>query len=677
MRSQPPGIAVLTAAVAVGIAVVGLCGRRPPQEDATAPSVVAGTANDSPALPISRQQEIWLGEHVVFLLDDRFLPKLCEHLQKDDRPSLQRLFRPDAIASLSADTSETSVSHPSVTVAESLPRVKPRVVSIAELGQRLTALHAALQRPASFAAHILRIQKAAVASRSAWTIRLRLTATGRTAAGRVMEIVSHHELRLSYRREADIGRDPLIDSWRLLSFRRSESPGGLMREVTKAAGLDRVEIQDNWNVLADRTHLYNTQLAVADFDGDGWLDIAISCGDGPQFLLKGTAEGRFIDVTTHFNLPAVRPRIERAFLATWLDFDNDGFPDLLLGQRLYRNDAGKRFVDVTANSGLRFGPSPMGCTVADYDCDGRVDLYVLYHHREETESSGPVKTQGWVGDNHSGVPNRLWRNLGNGRFADVTERSRAGGGNGQSFAAVWFHANDDRFPDLYIANDFGPNVLLLNDGKGRFQDVTQRSGVGDFATSMGVAAGDLDGDGRSDLYVANMFSKAGRRIIAHVSAADYPPGVHEQILGSCAGNRLYLRSGKGTAFREVSEPLGVNPVGWCALRRHWWTWTATGISTSTRPPALSVAVATSRTAEPACGGLSCHGPWTGTARSNRSDRWRKTAASSGWRMRSRCRRPATTSVRSNATGCSSTSAASGFSTPRSHRRRGSIPIRVR
>ena len=95
-----------------------------------------------------------------------------------------------------------------------------------------------------------------------------------------------------------------------------------------------------------------------------------------------------------------------------------------------------------------------------------------------------------------------------------------------------------------------------------FQNIADDAGVGDFATSMGVATGDIDGDGKTEIYVANMFSKMGRRIIDHVSADDYPAGIFEQIQGACAGNRLYQPQSGVSTYRDVSQQLGVNPVGW-------------------------------------------------------------------------------------------------------------------
>jgi hypothetical protein len=113
-----------------------------------------------------------------------------------------------------------------------------------------------------------------------------------------------------------------------------------------------------------------------------------------------------------------------------------------------------------------------------------------------------------------------------------------------------------------VANDFGTNVMLRNRGDGSFEDISQAAGVADYATSMGVAAGDVDNDGLPELYVANMYSKMGRRIIAHVCDDDYDPGIYEQIKGACAGNRLYRRSSKDQQYEDLSTALGVNGIGW-------------------------------------------------------------------------------------------------------------------
>jgi len=243
----------------------------------------------------------------------------------------------------------------------------------------------------------------------------------------------------------------------------------------------------------------------------------------------------------------------------WIDYDNDGYPDLVLGEQLYHNEAGKRFTDVTEKSGLRFRLEPMGCTVVDYDADGLLDLYFLYQYEEGNSPTGP---RSWVGDDISGSENELWHNEGNGRFRNVTLKSGAGGGTRHSFAATWFFHDNDHFPDLYVVNDFGINTLLRNRGDGTFEDITSSAGVGDFSTSMGVVSGDLNNDGSTELYVANMYSKMGRRIIGQVSADDYPADIYRDIVGSCAGNRLYRRESGESNYNEISDLVGVNAVGW-------------------------------------------------------------------------------------------------------------------
>ncbi len=197
--------------------------------------------------------------------------------------------------------------------------------------------------------------------------------------------------------------------------------------------------------------------------------------------------------------------------------------------------------------------------VADFDGDGLLDLYIV---NQKGFRQRPPGKRPWVGDPHAGTENHLWHNEGGGRFRDITAEANAGGGRHQTFAGASLFLDDDPFPDLYLANDFGANVLLRNRGDGTFEDVTAGSGTGDFSTSMGVSAGDLDNDGRTELYVANMYSKMGRRIIANVGPDDYPPGLYDMIRGSLAGNRLYRLAGDGAEYEEVSEKLGVNQVGW-------------------------------------------------------------------------------------------------------------------
>ncbi|MFP6762795.1 MAG: FG-GAP-like repeat-containing protein [Planctomycetaceae bacterium] len=394
-----------------------------------------------------------------------------------------------------------------------------------------------------------------------WTSEVLLECTGPDSSGQPTLISSRHLLELTFAADEDIQAGRIISGWHDRNRSRKTSRQNFLTEVTAQTGLSDLPLYDNWKLGSKLTSQYWTQLAVSDFNRDGYPDIAVGSLSGKALLLQSDHCRTFLGVTAQMQIRSWVPNPRRlCSLATWIDYNNDAWPDLLLGEKLYRNREGIAFEDVTRQSGLKFDHHAMGVAVADYDCDGLLDLYVLYQiNPKPGTSTGP---RPWVGDHDNGAQNQLWRNQGNGRFRNVTEQSGAGGGLRKSFAATWHFLDDDHFPDLYIANDFGQNVHLRNSGDGTFDDVSARTGTADFATTMGVCSGDLNNDGSPELYVANMFSKMGRRIIGHVGDSDYEPGIYEQILGSCAGNRLYSPTPGSTRFQEISESAGVNQVGW-------------------------------------------------------------------------------------------------------------------
>jgi hypothetical protein len=520
------------------------------------------------ALALEKQQYIWAIEHGAFELEKKFGAALTSAMSRGDVDEVQEFFLPGLSAVVLDKSRPATTDHGVLRETRFDTHSAAALPADADsLAAYLCAYFADFEKVKKTKCRVLDLHAEDRDPESGkWTMKLLVSGVGEDARHAPVEFVSEHRVRCRYVTDEEIAAGKIIQEWTVLyeKYRYSQQP--LFEEVTRAVKLDQADIRDNWEVPVEQVRQYYSQMAVEDFDRDGHLDVAVASANGRWQLLKSAEGKEFIDVTSEVGLPRwsyLHPRSraleDQAFLATWIDFDNDGFPDLLLGDRLFRNRGGVAFEDVTESSGLYFGYNPKGCVVADYDCDGLLDLYVLYQSRREPD---PEARAGWVGDDGSGMGNYLWRNAGQGRFVDVTQAAGAGGGRRQSFAAVWMHANDDRYPDLYVANDFGLNVLLINEGNGRFRDIAQAAGVGDYATSMGVAAGDLTGDGLSDIYVANMFSKMGRRIIAHISPEDYPPGVYEQIKGSCAGNTLYtLRAGE-KKYREVSEESGVNQVGW-------------------------------------------------------------------------------------------------------------------
>jgi hypothetical protein len=146
----------------------------------------------------------------------------------------------------------------------------------------------------------------------------------------------------------------------------------------------------------------------------------------------------------------------------------------------------------------------------------------------------------------------------------VTEASGTGGGNRSCFTAVCLDANNDGWPDIHVINEFGNGVLLINQGNGTFREELLVNGPGDFGT-MGVTAGDFDNDGNIDLYAANMYSKAGSRVIGNLRPDAYPPdkfpGLMETMRHFVMGSQLWRNKGQ-LKFEPKGKEWQVASVGW-------------------------------------------------------------------------------------------------------------------
>ena len=120
--------------------------------------------------------------------------------------------------------------------------------------------------------------------------------------------------------------------------------------------------------------------------------------------------------------------------------------------------------------------------------------------------------------------------------------------------------NNDGWPDLYVINEFGDGVLLVNQQNGTFSEHAMADHPTDFG-SMGVAAGDLDNDENIDLFVDAMYSKAGKRVIGNMLPNSYPPEIMHKIRNFVQGNQVHRNLG-GLKFEQLGEKLQVNASGW-------------------------------------------------------------------------------------------------------------------
>jgi hypothetical protein len=195
--------------------------------------------------------------------------------------------------------------------------------------------------------------------------------------------------------------------------------------------------------------------------------------------------------------------------AVWGDFDNDGREDVLVYRygylALFKNLDGRRFQDVTQAAGLRRWVNSNGAIWLDYDRDGLLDLYVTAYFREDVDlwhlaTTRIMHNSFEYADN--GGRNLLFHNLGGGRFEDVTDRLGVGGTR-WTLAAASADFNDDGWPDIYLANDYGPEELYLNDRGKRFT-LTTAGLESESKSGMSVSLGDAYNRGRLDVFVANI-----------------------------------------------------------------------------------------------------------------------------------------------------------------------------
>ena len=253
----------------------------------------------------------------------------------------------------------------------------------------------------------------------------------------------------------------------------------------------------------------------------------------------GTRTLRFTDMTAGSGLDAATYGMGVAAG----DFDNDGRVDLYRtrhgANQLFRNDGGGAFTDVTARSGTGDESWGVSASFVDFDRDGWLDLYVGNYVEYDPENETPCFTVTGERDycapkSYPPAPDRLYRNNRDGTFADVTAASGIGGRYGPALGVLAADFDADGWMDVYVANDGEPNQLWINRRDGTFEDRALLAGVavdvaGDVEASMGVDAGDFDGDGDDDLFMT------------HVSAET---------------NTLYVNAGAGF-FEDRSAMTGV------------------------------------------------------------------------------------------------------------------------
>ena len=227
-------------------------------------------------------------------------------------------------------------------------------------------------------------------------------------------------------------------------------------------------------------------------------------------LYHNNHDGTFTDVTSQAGIDFRA----WGMAASWADYDNDGHIDLLItayGHNvLYRNNGNGTFTDRSLESGIG-GPEGFwaGAAWGDYDKDGALDLYVTGYvtfTRNLGDAKGKYDVENPASINplsFKGERNLLFHNNGNGTFSEVARKLGVDNPQGRGLSASWVDLDEDGWPDLYVGNDESSNALFRNLGNGKFADVAERARVMDYRSSMGIAVGDWNGDGFQDLFLTH------------------------------------------------------------------------------------------------------------------------------------------------------------------------------
>jgi len=323
----------------------------------------------------------------------------------------------------------------------------------------------------------------------------------------------------------------------------------LFRDVTEESGVDFVHSNGATGTKQGFEQM-GSGACLLDYDGDGRLDLYLVSSAGPNQLFRNLGGLRFENVTAR-----ARAGHEGYGMGAFAaDFDNDGDPDVFVTNfgpnALLENLGDGSFRDVAAAAGVDDPRWGTGACFLDQDADGRLDLYVVNY----VQVAVPDTNECWAENGTLRLycpPRRyprekdvFYRNRGDGTFEDASAAAGVDGVEGRGLGAIASDFDGDGRTDVYVANDLDPNFLFHNRGDGTFEETGMLAGAshsedGKEESGMGLAAGDYDNDGRIDLFVTNFVNET---------------------------NTLYRGEGSGLFFDESARsgtgPQSLPYVGW-------------------------------------------------------------------------------------------------------------------
>lgn len=503
-------------------------------------------------LDAAERNYLWDVEHHANILHDVAFKRTSKALIQADEKALREMLMEGFAAELPAETQATKVDTELVHYQRSRLDDGPPVAAD---GDQFVASLLALRRlyHQEPKAKVSIMQLSPVEGRKGrealWQGTCLVRMWGEADPGQPTEVIQQWEIVVPRPDEKVAKEGRWLKSCKVLQTQVSHSNHFLLRPAAEERGVNVKPLWENWTI--EDTLKRNTDtgsVSLCDYNRDGCVDMLITDVNGQAFY-QGTPQGKFLDRTSEVGL--VLPW--RGVLVLFADLDGDGWEDLLLGNKIFRNEEGKRFTFVKLCADIGMMPTVTNVSTVDYNLDGKMDLYFVV--------GGIPKGDSWIeGKSGRANGNQLLKNLGGWKFEDVSKSANAEGGRRSVFTAAWFDANGDGRPDVHVPNEFGNGVLLVNQPDGTFKEVELVKGPSDFGT-MGLTVGDFNNDGNIDIYCANMYSKAGNRVIGNLRSDAYPQHIMDLMNAYTKGSQLWKNNGNLT-FDRVGPALQVADVGW-------------------------------------------------------------------------------------------------------------------